>query len=248
MGEQEFYDRFYDAEAERIFGSPLYLRLLARHVQFLTRVTCGAAARRVLSLGCGDGRRELMMADRVQNMVGLDLSPIAIDSAQRAARRRGIANIDFRAGDATCLPADLGSFSAIWCPGVLHHLNQAAIAGAIAGAVALLEPGGVFVSIDPNARRFVNHLRFVFRERYRRYHSEGERELDPRKVRSHLLAAGLVSVELHYLDWFISPLAWALPRATAPVATWLDRADRLLLSRPSIATYASGFAVVGRKP
>jgi len=240
--EREFHDEFYERDAERIFSSPLYGRLLERHARFLLEVTPHAAVARVLSVGCGDGRREVALAPQVRAIVGTDLSPVAIDKAAQRAQAAGVTNAQFLVGDG--VPERHAPFDAIWCLGVLHHLPAQEMAALLQAARRALAPGGCFVSMDPNAGRFVGAFKPLVRRAYGRFHSPDERELHPRAVMAAIAAAGFVPIGVRYTDAFISPLAWLYPQLPERPAAALARLDELVLRVPPLARFASGFAVV----
>jgi SAM-dependent methyltransferase len=247
MDEQRFHDWFYDTEAERIFSSRLYRELLASHVRFLREVTPEIAAARILSIGCGDGRREILVAPYAGHIVGIDLSPVAVQKARQRASGLGAANVEFHAGGTECLEGRFGPpFDAVWCAGILHHLRDEEIFALLRAAASVLKAGGRFVSMDPNARRAVNLFKPFFRRRYARHHSPGERELRPAEVIEKLRAAGFRDIEVRFTDAFISPLAWLYPRLTGPVAPLLAGLDQLLVRVPAVNQLSSGFAVLAR--
>ncbi len=247
MDERDFHDQFYDGEAERIFTSRLYRELLAQHVRFLVEVTPGLLASRVLSIGCGDGRRELAMARYAGRIVAFDVSEVAIQKARQRAVAMEIDNVEFHVEDVDALGRGFGApFDAIWCAGVLHHLPDAQIAAVLRASRAALRAGGRFISMDPSARRAVNVFKPFLRRSYDRYHSAGERELRPGAVVAMLRAAGFRQVEVRFTDAFISPLAWAFPRLTEPVAPLLARLDRLLVKIPVVREVSSGFAAIAQ--
>lgn len=247
VGEREFHDELYGAATERIFASPLYVRLLARQVAFLRAVQPNLATARVLSLGCGDGRRELALAPYAGRIIAIDLSPAAIELARRRACDLDRHNVEFYVGD-TAAVVDLGRFDAVWCGGLLHHLTESERETLVGRAIGALAPGGTFVAMDPNARRAVNILKPFVRRAYLRYHSPDEGELIPETVAALLRSAGFAAVEIHYIDWFISPLAWLLPGIPAPLAGALATLDSMLLRVPPVRRLASGFAAIGRAP
>jgi SAM-dependent methyltransferase len=248
VDERHFHDRFYDADADRIFSSPLYRRLMDAHVEFLAAVMAGAENARVLSIGCGDGRREIAMAQFVGEIVGIDLSPVAIEMACARALRAGAHNVAFRVLDAADVEKTFdGCFDAVWCAGVLHHLTDAGIDEVLRGTRSVLKDGGRFVSMDPNAGRAVNLFKPLFRRRFDACHSADERELRPAVMARRVKKAGFADVGVRFTDAFISPLAWLYPHIGEAPAHVLALIDRLLVSAPILARLSSGFAVVGRK-
>lgn len=69
--------------------------------------------RRVLDLGCGDGRLVLGVAPYAQSVVGIDPDPELIASATERAREAGLRNARFVVGAGQALPFDDGSFEVV---------------------------------------------------------------------------------------------------------------------------------------
>ena len=130
---------------------------------------------------------------------------------------------------------------------MLHHLSEPEIADLLGTVRPALAPGGRFVSMDPNAARFVSAFKPLVRRAYERFHSHDERELRPGDVVRAIRSAGLAPIAVRYTDAFISPLAWLcpqLPDLPAGALAWLDEQ---LLRVPALARFASGFAVVATR-
>ena len=66
--------------------------------------------KRVLDLGCGDGRFALGVAPFAASVDGLDPDPQAIAAAKRSARKSGLVNVRFAVGAAQRLPYPDGAF------------------------------------------------------------------------------------------------------------------------------------------
>ncbi|HEX2647853.1 MAG TPA: class I SAM-dependent methyltransferase [Candidatus Dormibacteraeota bacterium] len=60
--------------------------------------------KRVLDLGCGDGRFALGVAPFASDVKGLDPDPDAIAAAKKNARKSGVRNVHFGVGAAQELP------------------------------------------------------------------------------------------------------------------------------------------------
>ena len=60
--------------------------------------------KRVLDVGCGDGRMALGCAPYASEVVGVDPDPEAIRLARRKARQLGVKNVRFKVGVAQELP------------------------------------------------------------------------------------------------------------------------------------------------
>lgn len=67
------------------------------------------AGARVLDLGCGAGLDSLLIAPRAGGIVGIDFSAAMLVLARSSAETMGLANIEFREGDAESIPAETGS-------------------------------------------------------------------------------------------------------------------------------------------
>ena len=93
MNEREYHDSHYAAESA-LFTRPLFRRVHARAVRQFLRATGAGRSHRVLSLGCGDGSIERLLAPHVGNVTGVDISPVAI--AQARAKSAAFANLSFR--------------------------------------------------------------------------------------------------------------------------------------------------------
>jgi len=101
-----------------------------------------AAGMRVLDCGCGPGTITLDIAERVYpgTVVGVDMSQSQVELATRSAAARGLANIEFRPGDAYALPFPDAGFDAVFSHALLEHLAEPA--RAVAEFRRVLKPGG----------------------------------------------------------------------------------------------------------
>lgn len=204
-------DRFYDvATASRDW----YRGLLARH----------PPGQRVLEYGCGDNPNgSLFLAARGAEVTAVDLSPIAIERAQEAARRDGVEeSIEFKVMNAETLDFPDDSFDLICGNGIIHHLD---LDTAFAELARVLKPGGRAIFRDPMGHNPAINL-------YRRL-TPGERTND-----EHPLVMGDLDVARRYFGrvrarrFHILVLA-AIPFRDTRVFPYLhralDAADRLLM-------------------
>src|SRR6185437_2127730 len=88
--ELEYHEKLYSGFAQTHFAKPAVRALRAHMVERILSVTGAGRNSRVLSLGCGIGDTELLLAPRVGSVTGVDLSPAAIEQARADARRLGI--------------------------------------------------------------------------------------------------------------------------------------------------------------
>ncbi len=246
MNERDFHDRYYAADAARIQGGALFKRVHDRAVRrFLHDAGVGPRAR-VLSLGCGDGSIELRVARHVGEILGVDISPVAVQQANEAARADGLANASFIASQTT-VPAlaHLGRFDCVVAFAFLHHLADAQIGETLQQVRGALRPGGCFYSSDPSRRRLVRLFARWVRESYERHHSPDERELDPEAIAAAAAHAGFAPA-IGYADYFLGPLAWLAPGTPPTLAPLLEVLDNFALHLPGVRRYASSFTMLAR--
>ena len=66
--------------------------------------------KRILEIGCGDGRLTFEYAPMASSVLAIDPDRPSIDEAAREREARGIENIDFRVGSIEDLPPSGASF------------------------------------------------------------------------------------------------------------------------------------------
>jgi SAM-dependent methyltransferase len=248
MNERDYHDHHYEADAARIQGSELFRRVHRRGARQFLRRTGAGSTHRVLSLGCGDGSIERHLAPHVAEIVGLDLSPVAIAQARAQAEAAGLRNVTFAVSQAGAPLESFGRFDFVAAFAVLHHLGDAQIADALRAARNVLRTGGAFYSSDPSHRRLVRYFAGLVRGTYDRYHSPDERELDPAALTALATRAGFTRVAISYTDYFLGPLAWLAPGTPRWLAPPLAAVDDLLLRVPLLRRYASSFSLLARAP
>jgi SAM-dependent methyltransferase len=202
---------------------------------------------RILSLGCGDGSIECRLAPYAGEIVGVDISSIAIGQARARAQAAGLGNLSFVVSEGGRANIEnLGQFDVVAAFAYLHHLGDPAIRDTLVGARHALRQGGLFYSADPSRRRLVGLFTGLVRKTYDRYHSPDERELDPEALASLAAAAGFDRPEIGYTDYFLGPLAWLAPGSPVWLAGPLEAMDNLALGVPFLCRYASSFSLLAR--
>lgn len=165
------YDRLHDLQADPI-GTWLPGALPDR-------------GRRALDAGCGSGRHTLVLADRFDEVIGIDPSAEMI---RLATARRSHPNIAYRHADLMGL-CDPDGFDLVVSVNTLHHLPD--LDGALDHLRQLTRPAGLVVLADCVARRPA-HARELWRLRTDPAwldHLTRDRYLKPRRLRTPLRAS-----------------------------------------------------------
>lgn len=247
MSERDYHDDHYESEAGRIFGSPIFGRVHDRAARDFLRCTGSGRQHRILSLGCGDGSIERRLAPHVGEIVGTDISAVAIEQARAKSRPAGLPNLSFRVADpGKASLEDLGRFDVIAAFAFLHHLDDGGIRDMLIAARKALRAGGLFYSADPSRTRLIGLFAGLVRKTYDRYHSPDERELEPGALAALAVQAGFSRPAIGYTDYFLGPLAWLAPGTPSWLAASLEAMDNLALSIPLARRYASSFSLLAR--
>jgi SAM-dependent methyltransferase len=104
----------------------------------------------VLDVGCGPGSITLGIAARVApgRVFGVDMGESQVALAASRAAKHGVANVEFRAGNAYALPFADAQFDALFSHALLEHLRDPA--RAMGEFRRVLRPGGVMGVATPD--------------------------------------------------------------------------------------------------
>ena len=78
---------------------------------------------RVADLGCGDGHLTVELAGWASGVIAVDRAERVLATARALAKRRGIANIEWRHGEIERLPLDTASVDVALLSHALHHAS-----------------------------------------------------------------------------------------------------------------------------
>lgn len=241
--ERAFFAGYY---AERRYHPTGWRLRLERDARVLCKAAPNGRLGRVLSVGCGDGEFELMLAPRAESVLGVDISPEAIEMAKRAHAKSGVSNVEFRCQSVVDL-AVAERFDTVVCVAFLHHLPAAALPYFLATTYDRLKPGGLFYAQDPNINGVLRLVgRRLLGKNYDTFHSRDERELDPAEVRGALLSAGFTDIRVRFIDLTLIPALYYFLQGPSVILHAFAAVDRLWCASP-LAPWASGFSVVARK-
>jgi SAM-dependent methyltransferase len=127
-----------------------------------------AAGRRVLDIACGEGYGSALLARVAEHVIGVDVSPEAVEHARGAYR--GVANLEFRGGSCTRIPLPDASVELAVSFETLEHIaEQEAFMEELA---RVLTPDGVVLLSCPNKLEYTDkrgfrnefHVKELYRE------------------------------------------------------------------------------------
>ncbi len=241
--ELRHHEELYSGPAQALFDQAA-VRAFREHLAAHILRRTGAHARScVLSLGCGIGDTELLLARSVGEVTGVDLSPAGIREARRRAAAAGVANVRFLEGDYARLEAGSRRFDVVIAVFFLHHLPDEPLAQFPELLRRLLAPGGRFWSLDPSRYRLTGAAgRVLVPSLMRKYQTPGERELAPGRAARIFRAAGYRCQARHY-DFLSTPLAGLFPAARAAYRA-ARSADDILVRTPLLRLLASNFELL----
>ncbi len=128
------------------------------------------AGKRVLDVASGEGYGSAILATRAGHVIGVDLSP---DAVEHARERYARPNLEFRQGSATAIPLEGGSVDVVVSFETLEHLPEHE--EMLAELSRVLKPDGLLLLSTPDkhfytdARRHENpfHVKELYREEFR---------------------------------------------------------------------------------
>lgn len=101
---------------------------------------------RVLDVACGPGIVACTLAPLAAHVTGIDLTPAMLDQARARQAQAGLANLDWRLGDATSLPFADESFDLVVTRYSFHHIRTPA--AALAEMHRVCRRGGRILVVD----------------------------------------------------------------------------------------------------
>jgi ubiquinone/menaquinone biosynthesis C-methylase UbiE len=163
----------------------------------------------VLEVGCGAAHQAQVVAERVRQVVGVDLTPEMLEAGRRRLAAAGVWNVLLEEGNASTLPFVDGSFDLAYSRFALHHVEDAA--AVLAESSRVVRSGGRVAAIDlvsPDAK-----LADSFNEYERRRDPSHTRALTPEELKRAFARTGLEIFHRTQTE------------PTIPVDPWLEQAS-----------------------
>lgn len=106
----------------------------------------------VADLGSGEGLLSELLARRCKKVIAVDNSEKIVAFGAAKAKKNGLKNLEFRLGDLEKPPIEPNSVDLVILSQALHHAADPA--KAVAGAHAILKPGGQIMILDLSRHNF----------------------------------------------------------------------------------------------
>jgi 2-polyprenyl-3-methyl-5-hydroxy-6-metoxy-1,4-benzoquinol methylase len=245
--ELEYYESLYGGFGAGHFAKPAVVAFREYLVARILRSTGAGPESNVLSVGCGVGDTEVMLARQVGHVTGVDLSPTAIREANRAATTAGLTNVRFLRESWQNVALESETYDLVLAIFFLHHLPEATLAEFARGVLPRLRPGGRFYALEPNARRLSGFLgKLLVPNLMKKYQTEDERQLLPRLTVAPFIEVGL-ETSAHWFDFCSTPLAGLFP-SWATGYRVARRLDAALTACPGLRAFSSNFELIAYRP
>ena len=235
--EAEFHDHTF-AEDTRAELGRFYAVARGAYDRYGALVKEDVAGVDVLEYGCGPGSEAFALAHAGGRVQGIDISPVAIEMAQRTATEQGVADrCTFTVMNAEAVTLPDRSFDRICGSGILHHLD---LERSFREIVRVLKPGGRAIFLEPLGH---NPAINWYRRRTPEMRTEDEHPL---------LAKDLAQAARHFArvtpEFFHLAILASVPLQKLPyfgmVRGALDRLDKMLLNPRSPLRWAAWMTVL----
>jgi 2-polyprenyl-3-methyl-5-hydroxy-6-metoxy-1,4-benzoquinol methylase len=241
QNEVEFFDSYYEEEQYNPVGWRLRLE---REIRIISKIAMASNLHfgRVLSLGCGDGQFEIMLAPMAKEIIGIDISPEAIKIASKSAEDAGIKNVHFICGSVNEMEWQ-EKFDSVLALSFFHHIPEVDLPSLIKQLQVCLNCGGLLYSCDPNEKAILRKVgRMLMGKKYDSFHSPDEHEMDPGQTAETVHKAGFTDVAITWTDFTLIPSLFILkngPNWPLYIAKWVDD----LLYYTPLRSMASAFSL-----
>jgi SAM-dependent methyltransferase len=243
--ERRHHDELYSGFAQTHFQRPAVVAFREYFVRRLIRVTDLPKDARVLSLGCGIGDTERMLAAHTGEVVGIDLSEPGIAQARADATRYNVANVRFEQKLWQEIPPGDGPFDLVMAKFFVHHLSPSERERLPEMLRTWLKPGGVFYALDPNRYRLLGVVgRLLIPAKMKQFQTEDEAPVSAREMRDLFERHGFAA-ESRIFDYLSVPLAGLFPQWRA-VYQLARAADAVLTRIPLLRASGSNVELIAR--
>jgi ubiquinone/menaquinone biosynthesis C-methylase UbiE len=231
--EREFHNHRFedDTEREERVGR-FYSAIAYGFALYRQRVMDLAREARLLEYGCGNASLGFDAAPLAREVIGIDISEVAIQQAQRTAALKRLENVRFVVDNAESMRQPDASVDVLAGSAIVHHLD---IPRAMQEVRRVLRKGGTALFIEPMGH---NPIVNWYRNRTPDLRTPDEHPLLAKDIR--LMARGFARCKVTYFG-LIAPVLGLVntqvdPRK--PLTRFVWALDRLICRIPGINRFA----------
>jgi 2-polyprenyl-3-methyl-5-hydroxy-6-metoxy-1,4-benzoquinol methylase len=254
--EAAFFDRWAEESIKKL--EPIDPRVVERYQspgkrypkEYCIQLLGDLRGKRILDVGCGEGEDAVLLAKLGATVTGFDVSPGAIQVAQRRAEIDGVSDrVSFICAPLSEAQLPRATFDVIWFDNILHHVLDD-LHFVLRKILVAAKPGADLICIEPvNLNKALRKIRFLVP-----VHTEvtpGERPLERHDL---AIINDLVQVRRRHFLFLGRLIRFILTGYRYESATWFRRTladlltatDRLVLSLPRME-HLGGLAVLHGK-
>ena len=231
--EREFHNHRFedDSEREERVGR-FYSAIDYGFESYRERVTELSRDARLLEYGCGNASLGFDVAPVAREVIGIDISEVAIAQAQRIAAARQLENAKFVVDNAESMRQPDASVDVLAGSGIVHHLD---IPRAMQEVRRVLRKGGIAIFAEPMGHNPVVNW---YRNRTPELRTPDEHPLLVDDIRT--MSRGFARTKVTYFG-FIAPVLGLLGNKTEPnrpLTKFVWALDRLICKIPFVNCYA----------
>lgn len=231
--EREFHNhRFSDDTEREVRTGRFYSAIDYGFAFYRQRAMEEARDRTVLEYGCGNASLGFDLAPIAHDVIGIDISDVAIQDAQRIAAHRRLTNTKFLVDNAESMRLPDRSVDVLVGSGIVHHLD---IQRSMREVRRVLREGGIAIFAEP-----LGHNPAVnwYRARTPEMRTPDEHPLLARDLRD--MAQGFRSIKVTYFG-FVAPILGLISPTTnpkKPLTKLVWALDKAICRLPFIQRYA----------
>ncbi len=147
---KQWYQQLYEDFDH--YGEETYTQGTTKEVDFIVEILRGDRGKRILDVGCGNGRHALELSRRGFTVTGIDISPSMLAQARKAAKKDSL-QVEFVEKDARTMNFSQPFDAAVMlCEGGFSLMEEDGMdADILDSIVRALKPKGTLIMTAPNA-------------------------------------------------------------------------------------------------